>query len=228
MPTSDPSIPAGAGQGPGDSDRTLDEAKKVPLETSVRQSWLYRIRLPFTAVCLLSGVGVTLLSPPMVSPRSTLGLMLAAGGVILVLIGIALRLWALASISERKTRQLVTTGAYSLCRNPLYIGTLLIGAGFVVLWQGPLLCASLVPVILLYQFGVVPLEERVLFGLFGDEFTAYCRSTPRWWPRLGAYVPEDRLAIRSVGVRNEAQSGLWWIALAALTLWITFMRSPIS
>ncbi len=138
--------------------------------------------------------------------------------------GIAVRLWALASISERKTRQLVTTGPYSICRNPLYLGTFLISGAFVVFWQSLPIALLLIPVIALYRFGVVPAEERVLAAIYGAEFDAYCRHTPRWFPRMGGYVPENKLAIRSVGVLREAQCGLWWLALAGLSLWITASR----
>ncbi len=196
--------------------------------TDVRQSWAYRIRLPLTAVSLLTGVCLALFSRPPLPLRSVAGLWLTAGGMALLLAGIALRLWALASISERKTRLLVTTGPYSLSRNPLYLGTLLIVCAFVVFWQSPTMGLLLLPPVLLYRFGVVPAEERVLTRRYGAEFDAYCRRTPRWFPRLGGYVREENLALRSVGVIREAQCGLWWLAFAALSLWITALREAGS
>lgn len=199
--------------------------ERQPAPTDVRQSRAYRIRLPLTAACLLTGLCITHFSRPLVTLRSPSGMWLTAGGFVLLVAGIAVRLWALASISERKTRQLVTTGPYSVCRNPLYVGTLLIVGAFVVFWQSLAIGLLLMPVIALYRFGVVPAEERVLAGIYGAEFDAYCRRTPRWFPRLGGYVPEDKLAIRSVGVIREAQCGLWWLAFAGLSLWITAARA---
>ena len=193
-------------------------------ETSVRQSFAYRIRLPLTTACVVSGVLLALRTAPYYAPRSAGGIAVAVVGALLIVAGIVVRLWALGSISERKTRQLVTTGPYSLCRNPLYVGTLFIVAGFVVMWQSVMLAVFLVPPVLLYLYGVVPVEERVLRGRYGVEFDAYCRHTPRWIPRLSGYVREDRVTWWSVGVVKEAQCGLWWIGFAALTLWVSDLR----
>ena len=198
--------------------------RRAKTSVDVRQSRAYRVRLPLTAACLLTGLCIELFARPPISVHSVGGKWLMASGFVLLLAGIGVRLWALASISERKTRELVTTGPYSLCRNPLYLGTLLIVCGFVVLWQSLAMAVLLLLPILLYRFGVVPAEERVLSDLFGAEFDAYRRRTPRWLPRAKGYVREPSLTFRSVGVLREAQCGLWWLAFAGLSLWLTAIR----
>lgn len=191
---------------------------------NVRRALAYRIRLPLTAVCIVSGVALTVLTRPWLAADSATGLALTGLGMTFVASGIAVRLWALASIGQRKTKQLVTTGPYSLTRNPLYLGTLLIVLGFLALWQSPVLAALVVPPILLYPFGVVPAEERVLRGEFGAEFDAYCARTPRWWPRLRGYVSERQLAIGTPGFRREVQCGVWWMFFAAVTIAVVALR----
>jgi len=197
---------------------------RAPL-TNVRDSLAYRVRLPLTVICIATGVALTVLANP--GPLQNLAARwgLAGTGFALVLAGAGVRLWALASIGERKTRQLVTTGLYSVCRNPLYFGTFLIVLGFLGLWQSLPMTILVVPVILLYRYGVVPTEEAVLGQHYGAEFAAYCARTPRWFPRLWGYVPEEQLALRSNGFRREAQSALWWAGLAMLSLWVCHLAS---
>src|SRR5204863_2475368 len=74
-------------------------------------------------------------------------------------------------------------GIFSWVRNPLYIGNLLIWLGFVVgsgvLWFLPV---ALVLFAVEYTL-IVRYEEGVLESIFGDEYVAYKRRTPRWFPR---------------------------------------------
>lgn len=75
---------------------------------------------------------------------------------------------------------LVVTGIYRLTRNPMYLGLLLVLAGWAiylsnaVTFVGPLL-------FLLYinRFQIVP-EERALAARFGLAFDDYRRRTRRW------------------------------------------------
>jgi len=185
----------------------------------VRDATVYRIRLPVTVICIGTGVALTLIGDSGTLQHWALRWSLATAGLVTVILGAAVRLTSLASIGERKTRRLVTTGPYSLCRNPLYLGTLFIVLGFLGVWQSFPLTILVVPVILLYRNGVVPIEEKVLLKHHGNEFIAYCTRTPRWIPRLNGYVAEENLAVQSTGFRKEAEASLWWAGLATLSLW---------
>ena len=50
-------------------------------------------------------------------------------GYLCVLAGVILRMWAILYVGAKKPRELTTTGPYSICRNPLYAGTLLLTLG---------------------------------------------------------------------------------------------------
>jgi protein-S-isoprenylcysteine O-methyltransferase Ste14 len=75
---------------------------------------------------------------------------------------------------------LVRTGIYRRTRNPMYVGFLLILAGWVAAVAN---VASLLvlPAFVFYmnRFQIKP-EERALTTIFGDEFKAYCSETRRW------------------------------------------------
>lgn len=83
---------------------------------------------------------------------------------------------------------LVTTGLYQYLRNPMYLGTFLIGSGFLLLtwpwWTFPIYA-----VLFYLRFRTqVAKEENHLRELFGKEYEDYCRRVPRVFPRIGPWM----------------------------------------
>ena len=76
--------------------------------------------------------------------------------------GACLRWWATLFIGGRKISELVTEGPYSMCRNPLYVGTVLIALSVGVFLQSLTLLAAMLVVGSLYVWITVPIEERAL------------------------------------------------------------------
>ena len=75
---------------------------------------------------------------------------------------------------------LVSTGIYSVTRNPMYVGLLFI----LIAWATYLssawaLLGPLGFMLYINRFQIAP-EERVLSTLFGSEYTAYQSRVPRW------------------------------------------------
>jgi protein-S-isoprenylcysteine O-methyltransferase Ste14 len=104
-----------------------------------------------------------------------------AWGLPVSLIGLALRAWAAGHLEKNRT--LAESGPYAYMRNPLYVGTLAVAAGFVIAsrrWELGLLFAA---VFLLIYLPVVELEEQHLRSLF-PEYADYAKRVPRLWPRL--------------------------------------------
>ena len=101
--------------------------------------------------------------------------------LLLVLPGLALR--AVASGTVKKNRELTVAGPYAYTRNPLYLGSALIAAGFVLAlfsWQVALVVVGGFAAI---YIPVIASEERFLRATF-PEFDAYCRLVPRFLPRF--------------------------------------------
>ena len=99
----------------------------------------------------------------------------------LVLPGVWLRAYAAGYV--KKNRELTVTGPYAHTRNPLYLGSMLIAAGFALVllsWAVALVLAVGFSVI---YIPVIASEERFLRATFPG-FDAYCRSVPRLIPRL--------------------------------------------
>jgi protein-S-isoprenylcysteine O-methyltransferase Ste14 len=114
------------------------------------------------------------------------------GGTIAVVLGEAIRLAgvsAAGTVTRRRSRvvqRLVTYGIFAWVRNPLYVGNLLVWLGFVlisgVFWFLPCALALFAAEYTL----IVRYEEGVLESIFGAEYIAYQRVTPRWLPRRPA------------------------------------------
>ncbi len=106
----------------------------------------------------------------------------------LVLPGLWLRGYAAGYV--KKNRELTMTGPYAHTRNPLYLGSMLIAAGFALA-----LLSWLVALVLAIGFAVIYIpviasEERFLRATF-PEFDAYCRRVPRLVPRLTPALPRN-------------------------------------
>ena len=102
-------------------------------------------------------------------------------GAVVVVPGLLIR--ALASGHVRKNEVLATSGPYAYTRNPLYLGSLLIGIGFAVAarswWVGVILLVMFFAIYL----PVINSEEAFLREKF-PEFKEYARQVPRMFPRV--------------------------------------------
>ena len=107
-------------------------------------------------------------------------------GMIGVLPGLVIR--ALASGHVRKNEALATSGPYAYTRNPLYLGSLLMGLGFAVAARSWWVGAVLVVMFVAIYLPVIRDEEAFLRQKF-PEFEEYARRVPRMLPRLTA--PSD-------------------------------------
>ena len=102
-------------------------------------------------------------------------------GTSIVICGLLVR--ALASGYVRKNEELTTSGPYAYTRNPLYVGSVVLAAGFGWAAQSWWI-ATLIPLIfVLIYMPVVRDEEEFLRKQF-PEFKAYARQVPRFIPRL--------------------------------------------
>jgi len=102
-------------------------------------------------------------------------------GALLIVPGLLIR--ALASGHVRKNEALATSGPYAYTRNPLYLGSLLIGIGFVVAARSWWVGVVLVVMFFAIYVPVIRGEEKFLRGKF-SEFDEYARRVPRMLPRI--------------------------------------------
>jgi len=88
-----------------------------------------------------------------------------------------------------KADSLNTTGLYSLARNPLYWGNMLIFAGLLILFANPWALALFVVFLFLQYHFIVLAEESYLREQHGRAYQDYCGRVRRWLPRLAGWTP---------------------------------------
>lgn len=89
----------------------------------------------------------------------------------------------LASGHVTKNEQLTTSGPYAYVRNPLYFGSIVIGAGFAVAARSWWIVVLIAVMFVAIYLPVIRDEERFLRGAF-PEYADYCGNVPRLLPRF--------------------------------------------
>lgn len=202
----------------------MDAFHGVPLarEMQSRGTWLFRWRsyvpLPFLALIAFELRHYRYLAGSHAVDLAWEGCCLAVGAV-----GIAIRAHVVghapANTSGRNTErgqvadQLVTTGLYSLVRNPLYVGNAFLWLGaalFLHDWRIVLLALSFF--FLLYE-RIVLVEESYLSSRFGSAFESWAARTPAFVPRLTGYTaPSLPFSWRNV-LRREYSGAFGFVAV---------------
>jgi protein-S-isoprenylcysteine O-methyltransferase Ste14 len=136
----------------------------------------------------------------------------------LLLVGIATvgRLWCSVYISGYKDAQLITTGPYSLCRNPLYFFSLLGFAGVGFATETVTLGIVLTLLVLVAYPSVIAREEAVLRAKFGAEFERYCAKTPRLLPRISGFAEPETYTVNPRLFRRTMGDVVWFIWLIGI------------
>lgn len=170
--------------------------KALPQTTRTSTSWRNgfagRIRDLFFSRRLEIGLLTVIPAAFLVKPGNMFGSHLVVGtavSVILIFAGMVLRAWAGGCAGDHtgestiRAPRLATGGPYAYVRNPIYLGTILIGLGMVgVIGDSRLLLLCLITFAVLYTV-IIPSEENFLHENFGTEYEAYLRAVPRLIPR---------------------------------------------
>lgn len=129
-----------------------------------------------------------------------------AFGTIVAAFGLMVR--AAAAGYLRKDRELAVTGPYALTRNPLYLGSAILAAGFVVAshsWIAGTLVSLYFGV---FYYAVMRNEEEDLRMRFGPDFDAYASRVPLFFPNIFA-SGRSQSASKST-TNDEANGGFSW------------------
>jgi len=166
----------------------MSTSKETPAPTG--SGWLeLKVPPPVVALATVAAMwGLAQLFPPLALPRPMRFGVAAAAAVALA--GVLTSGWGIAVFRRARTTvnphtpgkatSLVSAGPYRFTRNPMYLGLLLVLAAWTVfLASVPAAAGPVAFVLYMNRFQIAP-EERVLQGLFGDEYLAYKARVRRW------------------------------------------------
>ncbi|MCH8820267.1 MAG: isoprenylcysteine carboxylmethyltransferase family protein [Acidobacteria bacterium] len=137
-----------------------------------------RIRVP-------AGMAFALIFLYFSRPRMDLFLV----GLGLALAGLGIRIWAAGHID--KGSRLAACGPYRFTRNPLYLGSFLIGLGFSLAAAKAWLVVLFLILFFALYVPVMRREERELEHSFGSEYESYRRQVPFFLPRFSVGNPTE-------------------------------------
>ena len=128
------------------------------------------------------------LAVPLSLPRGSLAPAIIPAGAALIVVGVALIVLARREFAQRgqptdpgrPTTQVVTTGVFSVSRNPIYLGAACFLAGVALAVNLPWALVLLLPSLVACHYVLIAPEERYLDANFGEEYRVYAATVHRW------------------------------------------------
>lgn len=124
--------------------------------------------------------------------RPTVGFLLAGGAITVA--GLVVRAWAASWI--HKDQVLATSGPYAHTRNPLYLGTFLLGVGVTLAGGHPTFIVLFLIFFALIYGKTMAAEAAHLQEVFGEPYLRFSEQVPLFFPRLRPYADK---AVGSAG-----------------------------
>lgn len=173
----------------------------------------HRIVLSRILLVALIVLGLMTYQPLMSPPMALIGECIGIGLLLAACLG---RLWSALFIADKKTVALVTTGPYSMTRNPLYFFSYLGGLGFFLglgqIWM--MFAYSLV--FAAYYRAVILHEEKVLLATHASVYHDYFTSVPRFFPRISLYQCQSVVSIEWRDFVKSFADSAWFLAVIVL------------
>jgi protein-S-isoprenylcysteine O-methyltransferase Ste14 len=146
---------------------------------------LFTLLVPGTAGVLIPlRMAARPIPAPTGAPWSIIGLALLAAGAA----GYFWCLWEFA-VTGRGTpapidppRHLVVRGPYRFVRNPIYISAVAVVLGWAAYFHSTEVLLYAVALAGAFHFFVIAYEEPTLQQMFGESYTHYRQTVPRWLP----------------------------------------------
>ena len=195
------------------------------MEAERAASWAFRFRGLVGALLGAAFGGLVIFSPPLFSHAQWERLPLEVLGWLTFFAGASLRFWATLYIGGRKRLVVVSEGPYSICRNPLYLGTFLIALSVAVILQSMTFLACVLFGAVFYALATVPAEERYLSRQLGEPYRQYCRDVPRFLPRLSNFGTPATIVVSVRALRLECSRAARWVLLPVLADLLCRLRS---
>lgn len=128
---------------------------------------------------------------PVPLSRGSLMPVLIPAGVILIVAGVILVVLARREFARHgqptdpglPTSKVISTGVFSISRNPLYLGGVFILAGISLAFNLPWVLILLIPSLVACHYILIAPEESYLAARFGEQYRTYCATVHRWMGR---------------------------------------------
>ena len=181
------------------------EAERPARYTSQTRRILAIKAVAFAAIALI------LVSRSVWQQNSFAGSVMSAVGLCLIMTAVIGRLWATLYIGGRKNAALITSGPYSITRNPLYVFSILGAAGIGLVFGSVLIALALGGSITALLTTKARDEATMLGQRFGVEYAAYAARAPLLWPRPSLYQDDGVPSFQPPALRRALRDGLLFL-----------------
>lgn len=174
-------------------------------------AWASRWRVPLGFVL---GAAYLILAQP--------SLAMLLSGAALALVGLLLRAWAAGYLA--KNQRLVMGGPYAYTRNPLYLGSALMGLGGAVAGRSWIMGVAFAVFFVLVYWPVMEGEAQFLRREFNETFERYARQVPLFFPKVPRLPsPSERFQWRLYLKNREYEAALGYgsaMLFLAMKMWL--------
>lgn len=171
---------------------------------------LNKSRIKLSKIALAIALLVIIFTKSFIEYESPIHEFIEFIGYFFVAVCVMGRLYSTAFLGGFKNEQLITYGAFSIVRNPLYFFSLL-GITGVALMSGHILLYVFLPLYFLFLYnGLIAREEEFLSEKFGTEYMDYKKRVPRLFPKFSLYQAPEVIQTVPKFLNNAFKDAIWW------------------
>lgn len=138
-------------------------------------------------------------------------------GISIAFIGLLIRGWSAGHI--RKNKELAVSGPYKYTRNPLYLGSFLLGLGFMIASGVWWLILLFIILYLGIYFPVMSVESDELTAIFGDKYKDYAQRVSLFFPWVSDYESDGKKFEKELYMRyREYQAGIGFLFVCVVLI----------
>jgi protein-S-isoprenylcysteine O-methyltransferase Ste14 len=186
-------------------------------------SFIFRYRnllFPILFVLLVFGVKPSLGSKYFENVRYVIGITVALAGQTVRALTIGLAYIKRGGKDKNVfAKKLVTEGVFAHCRNPLYLGNILIVVGIGIVAHSLLFYLVGIPLFIFFYMAIIMAEENYLANKFGQEYVDYCRNVNRFIPKfsgIGETVKIMTFNWKRLVAKEYGTTYLWIVCMILL------------
>lgn len=181
--------------------------------TAVQKPFRQKNRITFLWLFAASAMIVMILCRPAISERSPIHDLFEVSGFLLVLTGVFGRLWSILYIGNKKNASLVTTGPYSVTRNPLYFFSTIAVTGAGLYYGSIALAVALCAGSCIVFYYTAKREENDLRSLFGARYGLYAETVPFFWPDVRLFKSEKEVTFSTRPLGRTFRDAIFFVML---------------